>query len=193
VRPGGTIAGLCSAAAAGGRAVFRSPFCRAEFDAPLVPVQIEAAAEVIRRAAGRGSEAEAPFTAGLACPQPGWVERRWASLATAFVGSLAVCGGHRVWIERRPLGSLSELCRAPEGAGFAGPVLAVIQLPGLGECKAGDVVILGRQASESDCFSGEPRVLLLSPGGPIGDLSGFRAYLSRCLARVQEAFTGPRH
>ena len=71
--------------------------------------------------------------------------------------------------------------------------MAIVRLPRLKESGADDVVVLGRQAEAEAAGTAEAKILLLSPGEPVHDLRGLRAYLTRCRTRVQEKLKTPPH
>jgi hypothetical protein len=70
------------------------------------------------------------------------------------------------------------------------PLWAIIQLPAFGEPGEEEAIFIGRRTGPAE-EAGSGEVLLLKPGGPVGDLAGLRAYLGRCRARVQEGIKTP--
>jgi hypothetical protein len=181
VRRGGNLAPLCARAATASRLVFRSPYCRAEIDAPSLPGEPEAAAVVIGQALSRRRETAPGIEPAMR--HPGWVARRWEAEREAFAASLSLLVAEWGWVERRPASSpIAKTIR----------VAAIVQLPGVSEVEPDQAVLVGRRDGNEAPDLGE-QVLLLSPGEPIQDLAGLRAYLSRCRTRMQEALRNQRH
>jgi DNA recombination-mediator protein A len=181
VRPGGIIASLLAAAGSSGRPVLRSPFCRADLGAPLVPFEIPAAAAVIRGAVNAVVSSEGPVS-----PKTGWLERRWEQEIEAFVAALRADSGPALRLERleaRPI--LVE--ESHERPIRHEAVRVVVHLPSVTAHEDGEVVVITGVAADPS-----PSALLLAPREPVRTLSELRGYLTRCRARAREALKTPQ-
>jgi hypothetical protein len=191
VRPGGIMAALGERRVMAHKPIFRSPFCGADLPAPLLPTDITAAAARVIEAVQEPSETGGPSGARSRCPQPGWLDRCWASEIAAFVSLLEGMVGRDGWVERRPAGPVpAEDDPAAPGRPWT-DVLAVVMLPLRGENPDSEMVVLRRfRRPAGRCGLKEP-ALLLTPGASLSELEAFRAYLTRCRSLVQAAIRTP--
>jgi hypothetical protein len=191
VRSGGIMADLCRRTAIAQRPIFRSPFCHADLAAELLPLDVDAAAGMVMRAAHEPGGTGSASRVKPGGPQPGWLERRWSQAETRFLAEMEELLGPGGWVERRPAGPVPADDDAASPGVRCAEIAAVVVLPMYGECRAGEMVVLGWRGQPDGGRRAAAPALLLSPREPMVDLQTLQAYLARCRARIEAAFRAP--
>jgi hypothetical protein len=189
LRSGGTMEALCTRAAADGRLVFRSPFCRLGVPGLTLPDQSSAAAARVRDelCTSCSAEGDCGRTHGFPYLRPGWLEGRWQREIDSFLEALEKRLGTRYRIEARSTGPMVATHPDEQQESIQAAVRCVLLVPADAEDSRYLAVLVSPRYPEQREGNDVAGALLLTPEAPIATLAALRHYLQRCGARVVEA------